>query len=53
MFHLFTQCVHARQVWHLCFQHLVMAAVPPSVTYTLEEWWLRERGKLMIKQEKL
>jgi hypothetical protein len=49
MSHLFTQCVHARQVWYLCFQDLMVAAIPPYVTCTLEEWWLREHDKFTAK----
>jgi hypothetical protein len=35
--HLFTQCVHARQVWLICFTDMEIAADPPSTTCKLED----------------
>jgi hypothetical protein len=52
MDHLFTQYVHARQVWFLCFSGMGIAAVPPSANCKLEEWWLREHSKFSAKTRK-
>jgi hypothetical protein len=52
MKHIFTQCVFARQVWYACFQTLGVAAEPPSLTCSLEDWWLRERNKFTAKTRK-
>jgi hypothetical protein len=52
MQHIFTQCVHARQVWFSCFTDLGITASPPTVTCTLEDWWLRERGAYTAKLRK-
>jgi hypothetical protein len=40
MDHLFTQYVHARQVWFLCFSGMGIAADLPTQHCKLEEWWL-------------
>jgi hypothetical protein len=50
--HLFTQCVQARQTWHICFSNMAVAANPPTVTCNLEDWWLRERAKFTAKTRK-
>jgi hypothetical protein len=50
--HLFTQCVHARQVWHTSFQDMAVAADPPTVDDSLEDWWLRERARFSAKTRK-
>jgi hypothetical protein len=52
MDHLFTQCVHARQVWFLCFSAMGIAADLPTQQCKLEEWWLRERNKFSVKTRK-
>jgi hypothetical protein len=52
MEHRFAECVHARQVWLLCFTDMGIAATPPSITCKLEDWWLRERRKFIAKSRK-
>jgi hypothetical protein len=52
MEHLLAQCVHARQVWLICFTDMDIAAAPPTATCKLEDWWLRERRKFSSRTRK-
>jgi hypothetical protein len=50
--HILTQCVVAREVWHICRQKLDLHFEEPSRDSQFQAWWVSERSRLRGAERK-